>query len=205
MIPDEILDSEFSENFQEYLFEKEGIIWEGNPNLELSKQSVDEEFYPRNGQIQISPITFFLIFVGQMLFIVISTITQSELAGISGVIAGFAILKIRPQIRRLRQKNTRYAFTRNRVFFQLWRWGKRSVHFVDFADVAQITYQEYYDKSGTIHFLPKKSFNFYTYDFENGEKRFYPTFEKIPDVLELHKKLEAVWMERINSKLAGGK
>jgi hypothetical protein len=87
------------------------------------------------------------------------------------------------------------------VFFQLWKRGKTSIHVIDLADVVRLDCNSYNDKRGTIHFMLNKKADFYTYDFVSGKRRFYPSFEMIPDALEVRDQIEKFRRERIrNSK-----
>lgn len=121
------------------------------------------------------------------------------------LILGISIIVIPDIIKNKRKTNTKYAFTKDKIFFQLWHWGKKSTHFIDLADVGQINYEEYEDKSGTIHFLSKKPFDFFTYDFVLGNRRFHPTFEMIPNVVELQQRLESLRNDRIKRKAVENK
>lgn len=202
MHPDEILDNELFQGFQQYLFDKEKILWEGEPNLKFNIVFWDKV---KNDGTRSNPLHTKLIYLSAwtMIFLISKIFFNSGRGdNILAIVIGLAFIIVLDVLKYLRKKNTRYAVTCNRVFFQLWRWGKKSIHFVDFADIGKITYQEYNEKTGIIHFLPKKPIGFCTYDFETSERRFYPTFELVPNVIELHKQLEELWMERIKSKMS---
>ncbi|MEZ4886381.1 MAG: hypothetical protein R3E32_16720 [Chitinophagales bacterium] len=100
----------------------------------------------------------------------------------------------------IRKKNTEYAFNKNGVFFKLWGLGGTNIHFIDFADIDQITYVEYKEKRGVIYFMSNKDFYFRTYDFATGKERFHPTFEMIEDVIEMRNRLEVYRREKIAAK-----
>lgn len=196
MHTDEILDNEFSQNFQKYLFEKEGMIWEGEPNPRFRTMVTDIITYENHNGSYLLPVILLTLWLVMVIFDILLSSGFGSLKSIVIIIIGIALLA--PGIlKHIRKRQTKYAFTRNRVFFQLWRWGKKSIHYIDLADVAQIIYDVLPDKSGTIHFLPIKPFDFRTYDFVTGEMRFYPTFEMVPNVIELYTKLEALRQERI--------
>lgn len=196
-----ILDLDFVNQVQEKLLEQEVIEWEGQPKPKFSITLLE---MGGHYDAMTGPTSIFGFVLAGILFACYMFYKDGNWIGIflSIVIGIFAIL-LPDIIKNERKKNTKYAFTKNRVFFQLWRWGKKSIHSIDLADVGQINYQEYDDKSGVIHFLPKKPFDFYTYDFIGGERRFYPTFEMIPDVLELQKRLEELRKDRIRRKVIG--
>ena len=200
MPKENLLDDDFNRQIQEYLLEKEGIEWEGNP---VPKFSITLLELGGHYDVMTGPTSIFGFILAGMLFACYTFYSAGNWIGIIlTLIIGIAIILIPDFIKNERKKNTKYAFSKNRVFFQLWRWGKKSVHFIDLADVAQINHQEYEDKSGVLHFLPKKPFDFYTYDFIAGNRRFYPTFEMIPDVLKLQEKLEILRKDRVRRKAA---
>ncbi|MEZ5045215.1 MAG: hypothetical protein R2828_35300 [Saprospiraceae bacterium] len=184
------------------MFEQEGIEWEGKPNpkFSLTLFELGGHYDVMTGATSILGF----VFGGMLIFGYVFYRQGNWVAFALTMIIGLAIIVIPDILKHERKKHTQYAFTKNRVFFQLWWWGKKSIHFIDFADVGQITYEEYGDKSGVLHFLPKTPFNFFTHDFETGKKRFYPTFEMIPNVVELQKKLEIFRIERIRKKAAEG-
>ena len=195
MNPDSILDKNFESQVQQRLMEKEGIEWEGNPKPKFSITLLE---MGGHHDVMTGPTSILgFLLVGTFLACYLLFSNGYRIVFFLTLIAGIMSILLPDIIKNQRKKNTKYAFTKNRVFFQLWRWGKKSIHFIDLADVAQINYEEYDDKSGVIHFLPKNPFDFHTHDFISGTKRFYPTFEMVPNVVELQKRLEALRRERI--------
>lgn len=195
MHSDNILDKEFEYQVQQHLMEQEGIEWEGQPNPKFSITLLE---MGGHHDVMTGPTSIlgFLI-VGMFLGCYLFYSSGNWVGVVLTLIIGITIIFLPDIIKNERKKNTKYAFSKNRVFFQLWRWGKKSIHFIDLAEVAQINFEEYKDKSGVIHFLPKHPFDFHTHDFISGSKRFYPTFEMVPNVVELQKRLEELRRERI--------
>ena len=194
-----ILDDDFNSQIQAYLLEQEGIEWEGKPKPKFSITLFE---LGGHYDVMTGPTSIFgLLFAGTLIGCYKFCSDGNWLAFFLTLITGLTVILIPDIIKNERKKNTKYAFTKNRVFFQLWRWGKKSFHFIDLADVGQINYQEFKDKSGVIHFLPKKPFDFFTYDFVSGDRRFYPTFEMVPDVIELQQRLEGLRKDRIRRKI----
>jgi len=97
----------------------------------------------------------------------------------------------------LRKKHTRYGFSKNRVFFQLWRWGKREIHAIDLKEFYRFSYEKYSTREGIVHLIPHERQNFQTYDFYGGERRFHPTFELIQDADQLSHQLEELRRARM--------
>lgn len=198
-----VLDDDFNSQFQEYLLEKEGIEWEGKPNPKFSITLLE---IGGHHDVMTGPTSILGFLLMGILFGCYKFYSTGNWVGFFlTLIIGITVILIPDIIKNERKKNTKYAFSRNRVFFQLWRWGKKSIHFIDLADIGKINYQEYDDKSGIIHFLPKKPFDFFTYDFVSGSRRFYPTFEMVPDVIELQKRLEELRKDRIKRKTVENK
>lgn len=189
------IDDEFNSELQNLLMEKESVIWKGKPKPKFSITILELGFYydVASGAAGVFGILLFVIFLVTYLFYMAGNIIGVFLT----ILIGFILIILPDIIKYERKKHTKYAFSRNKVFFQLWRWGNISYHAIDLADVGKITYQEYKDKTGVIHFLPKKPFDFYTYDFITGSRRFYPTFGMIPNAIEIYEQLDALRKERV--------
>jgi|GEM_PF-2772638 len=199
MQTDDILDDDFSQLIQEYLMEKEGIVWRGKPQSQFTVTLLEFDGYfdVMTGPSSVIGYVFGGMAIGGYYFY-----TKANWTGfVLTMLIGIAIILFPDVIKNIRKKNTRYAFTKNRIFFKLWRWGKRSIHFIDLADIEKISYQEYKDKSGVVHFMSGKPFGFHTYDFLTGRKRDYPTFEMVPNVIELTERLEELRKERVRGKV----
>lgn len=198
MKPEIILDEGWGQQIQDYLSEKEGIEWEGSPNPKFSITLLESEGYYDVRTGPTSTLGFILggMAIGGYLFYT----HENWMGFILTMLIGLGLIASPDIVKHIRKKKTRYAFTKNRVFFKLWRWGKERVHIIDLADIVKITWQEYEDKSGTAHFFTNKPPGFYTYDFVTGRRRDYPTFEMVPDVIELTSRLESLRKERIKHK-----
>ena len=189
------IDDEFNRELQNLLMENERVIWKGKPKLKLSITVLELGFYydVATGAAGVFGIFLFVIFLVTYLFHMAGNMIGVFLT----ILIGFILIILPDVIKRERKIHTKYAFSENRVFFRLWRWGKTTYHVIDLLDVGKITYQEYKNKTGIIHFLPKKPLPFFTYDFMSGDRRFYPTFEMIPNAIEVHEQLEALRKERV--------
>lgn len=171
------------------------LLWEGHPKPEFRITLLELGTY---FDVLTGATSVFAFIVFGMLFGVYKFYTANNLLGIvMTLLVGLLIILSPDLLKNKRKRNTRYAFSNRKVYFQLWRWGKITFHSIDLSEVARISYQEYKDKSGVIHFIPKRSFDFYTYDFLKGSRRFYPTFEMVPDVIELQKQLETLRKESL--------
>jgi hypothetical protein len=196
-----ILDSDMLSSFQKNLLEGEEIEWQGVPKPKFSIVFL-EGTSGFDGVIVFGSIKLIGWILGLIMLIGIGFLLNGRTIGFF-IALFFAILMFfSPDIvKNKRKKATKYAFTKNRVFFQLWKRGKTSIHVIDLADVVRLDCNSYNDKRGTIHFMLNKKADFYTYDFVSGKRRFYPSFEMIPDALEVRDQIEKFRRERIrNSK-----
>ncbi|MBR9919735.1 MAG: hypothetical protein GYB31_02785 [Bacteroidetes bacterium] len=98
------------------------------------------------------------------------------------------------------RNKTSYRVTENYFIFTLNKFGlgKSRVYYIPHTDIWKITYEEYGDKSGTIHILTRSKPRFRTYNYKEHTFRPHPTFEHIPRVIEAFKKIEAAWKKRQN-------
>lgn len=201
MHPANILDKHFHTQIHEFLRDQEAIEWEGRPwsSSRIAEPGAGGHYQaPKSASLNILTLAFAATLVGCYKFY-----NDENWIGLALTLAiGISLMVIPEVMMNESRKRTKYAFTKDRVFFQLWRWGKKSIHFIDLADLAQISYQEYEDKGGMIHFLSKEPLGFYTYDFIEGSRRFHPTFEMIPNVVEVQEKLEAFRKDRIKRQAA---
>jgi hypothetical protein len=187
---DTTLDGDIAQSIAECLLKDEVIEWEGQPHHSLNLPWASKgQHYDTLSEGCNFPVVIFTIMLTLGYYFYVH---ENWVALIFNLITGHAIIFTPDVLQYLRMKNTRYAFSQKRVFFQLWRWGKKRIHTIDFNEIDKITYQEYQDKSGVIHFMPKTQFDFYTYDFGGGGKRFYPSFELVPEVTALQKRLETL-------------
>ena len=198
-----ILENNFRDQIQKNLREQEAIEWMGKPKPKFTISLLEMDGHH---DVLTGPTSILGFIVGGMLIpAYFFYIDNNWIALAATIIIELLIIVLPDIIKNKRKKHTKYAFTNNRVFFQLWKWGKTSIHHIDLADVGQISYEVNKDKAGVIHFLPRKSFDFFTHDFISGKKRFYPTFELVPEVIELQKKLEILRKDRLRRKIVGNK
>jgi len=194
IVIEKVLDQDLKKELQECLTE-EAIIWEGNPspNFSITWLESDGTFDAGLGFSNI-----FAIVLGAIVSLSAVSYNYGSWIGlILTSLIGIAIL-LAPEIANYKRKrNTKYAFTKNGVFFYLWHWKEKSTHFVDFLDIDRITYEEDADKNGVVYFLPKKAFDFHTRNLDSGSKRMYLTFEAIPNVVDLKKRLEELRRARV--------
>jgi len=173
----------------------ESLKWEGNPNPKFSFTLLElgGHFDAITGLTSILGFMLVPVIFGTYYFYK----AENWLGLILTLIFGLIFLSIPDLLKHKRKQNTKYAFTNKRVYFQLWRWGKISIHSIDLKAIAQINIEEFKDKSGILHFLPKKPFDFHTYDFVSGERRHYPTFEMVKEVRNLYEELERLRLLRL--------
>lgn len=100
----------------------------------------------------------------------------------------------------LKRRNTKYAYTKSKLLFQTWSWGKRKVFILDLSEIKKVTCDYQSDHSGVIYFMPKMELGFVTHDFDAGNRRHYPTFEDIPNALGVSRQLEQYRKERVMEK-----
>ncbi len=184
-----ILDDGYEKDFNDLLLEDSSLEWKGNPKPKFSIS-----FLELGGDVNVmsGPMSIFGVIVGFTFYFVYSFYTAGNIFGafFSFILGSF--LFVLPDIIKNRRKSyTKYAFSKDRLYFQLWRYGKFSTHIVRLEDANGFTYEEYVDGYGIIHITPKTSFDFFTHDFIAGKKRFYPTFEDIPEVMGVYKKLNS--------------
>lgn len=182
--PDQILDTHFGNSIQEYLKEGETLVWEGQPNPIFRMALLEVEGYHdvNTGHVNIPGYV-----MGAMLFFSFIFYHDKEWIslGITFII-GLPIIILPDILMHARKKNTKYAISQHRIFFQLWRWGKKSVHIINFSEINRITYVDYEDNNGVLYFILNNPPGFLTHDFITGQKRFHPTFEMIPNVSNLY-------------------
>ena len=173
----------------EVYLQNETIKWKGEPKPKFSITFLElgGHYDAMSGPTSIFGLVLGMTIVASMVFY-----NQSNwLAVILTILIGISILIIPEYLKNQRKKNTKYALTENKVFFQLWRWGKISIHSIDIKEIQKVFFQEE-NKLGFVYFIPKSKVDFCTYDFVAGEKRHYPTFEMIEDIDELKSLIEGL-------------
>ncbi len=191
MRKDLILDNEYDVEMQSYLLHQEGIEWQGQPAFQFRITFLEWEELSVN-------VSFFLTILG-----IVSYLCFDFGSIFWGVIVALPIVLIvlAPEIYKyFRRKYTKYQCSKNRIHFQLWRWGKITHHYIDFAEIHQIVKEEFKNGKGTIFFIPKRSFSFRTYDFNGGMRRHHPTFEAQNNVKVVFEKLESFKQKRTSPK-----
>ena len=200
MKPDNILDKNFSALIQTYQMEKEGVEWMGRPKPDFKVFMLE---YGGDYNVFSGPSSLLGIILGFMAAGGYMCYMQQNWTGFAIVmLIGLMAIIFPDVVMYIRRKKTRYVVTPNRVFFNLWWWGKESTHEIDLADVVKITWQEYKNKRGTIHFMTANYPGFNTYDFQISRRRDYPTFEMVDDAVALAEKLEALRQERRRQRSA---
>lgn len=56
---------------------------------------------------------------------------------------------------------------------------------IEFENIGKLTMEFFNNRSGILHFLPKKPFSFKTRNLLSGEKRHYPTIEFVEEIQEV--------------------
>ena len=137
MKTERILDKDFNTDFQHYLLKQEKILWEGNPRKNFSITLLELGGYY---DVAMGPTSILGFILAGTAYGFYTFFSQGKLfESILMLILGIGII-ILPDIPKwIRKRNTKYAFTQNRIFFKLWRWGVESVHVVDFDDIGKIT------------------------------------------------------------------
>lgn len=179
------------QSLETYL-ENEEVQWIGEPDPKFSITFLE---YGGHYDAMSGPTSIFGLILGLTLVFSFLFYHQSNWLGlILTIIIGVTIMITPEYLKNQRKKNTKYALTKNKVIFQLWRFGKISMYTLDFDNIYNIIYER--NKSGNVvYFIPKTNVDFYTYDFSAGERRHYSTFEMIADVDEVKKCIEQSKME----------
>lgn len=99
------------------------------------------------------------------------------------------------------ENNMRYGIAEDRVLF-LEQDQHNAGHELYFRDIARIDLVGYQGEDySTIYFLPKYPVEFRGYDFERGEPRMYPTFEKVPNGKKVYQILMQQWHDAHRSSV----
>jgi hypothetical protein len=184
------LDQELEFNLEE----GEEVIWKGAPKSYFSFYPI--EVFRRDVANSWTTLFFILLVAG----IILSYNYYTGSKWLHFQIVAFLTLFIAlvPDIiKNYRKRQTAYAVTNKRVFFQLWSWGWSKLHVLPLQDIKLIRYEEYKEKEGTIYFILHEQPKFKTRDFFSGARRHFPTFELVPKVHELTNKLKALKAKRL--------
>jgi len=194
-------DIQLTYDFNDHLEEDESIVWSGKPNPGVVISALE-----RTGTSLLYVLIFF--------FWIILGSTTTSLAVIAISILVSVCLLARPQLMfYINKRKTSYALTNKRLFFKLWSWKGTKIHWLKLDDIEQIPCKELKDKKATLHFIVNNSSEFYgkrqnkpsfiTRNIESRKVRKNPTFELVPEALELkeiilEQKKELVLLKNIN-------
>ncbi|MEO1434657.1 MAG: hypothetical protein AAFV80_03920, partial [Bacteroidota bacterium] len=142
---------------------KESLHWQGHPQkrFSISLLEMDGYYDARSGPSSILGFIFIFASFGNVLAY------QAELYWamilINVLSLGFILL---PEIlKHQRRKHTRYAFSEQRIFFQLWRWGNVQIQSIELEEVKRIICESNKKGMGTLYFMLKKPPGFFTKNF----------------------------------------
>ncbi len=182
-----ILDNPNDGEIEKYLLKHEKILWSGQPTL---KNSIS----PTKLIAALTLILFCIIVSGFHTYLDnLRYPLWYSIVIVSTVILG-RIIKLFNENKSM--KNTRYHITKNRLFFELWKDKKKEIHFINYEDIHNMSYEAFENKSGTIFFFLKKPSKFSTEDFKSDDERDHPTFESIPEVEMVMDKIKQLKVEK---------
>ena len=191
------LDHQSEQALQASLFNKEEIIWEGSPDYRVNWYAL---FVETIFGIFTWPFASFLSFgfsslgLAMLIFSIAGIWLGFFICLAVFGIGLFLIFYFTLQIR----INTRYAYTKNRLYFRLWNLFNVREYYIDYQQVGRVTYEEYGNGVGVLHILLKGAAPFKTRDLRNFKKRHHPTFEKIPEVVLVQQQLSALLKQSHN-------
>jgi hypothetical protein len=159
----------------------EHLIWEGRP-------------IPR-GYTEMPGLFRYVIHSAILWGIIIGSLIVglvSWIVGLEVLFIGMSVL-LWEKITVYRQiSSIRYAISNQRVFFQFLNQPVPNLHWLEFTELEKVIWEEFVDKKGVLHFIPKPGvpIHFETYDLIKRVKRFDPTFELLPEVMQVFEKLK---------------
>jgi len=181
-------DNEFTEELEKLLPEGEIIEWVGSPKPKFGISILESGYYH---DVMMGPSSRLGIVLGITIFTSSFFVAKNNIIGtVITILLGFTTIVLPNILQNRRRNKTKYAFTAEKVIFKLAYLTTEKIHILNFNEIAQLKVQFYKDNSGVIYFIPKKPVEFYTKDFQGGKKRFYPTFEMVPEVVELSELIE---------------
>jgi len=179
-----ILDTPIIENIQDLLTTGESIVWKGSPNPNRSNailEGDDGSGIPghRMNALGIVLSLFFLSIYG-FLFLNFTT-------GFIFLFTSLTSFFLPEILKKKRKENTKYHITSKRIIFELWWYGKKSIHQIELSNLRDMIISEGERNKGTIYFVVKnpQAIDFITYCFRKGERRHQPTFEMVDNVNEV--------------------
>ncbi len=189
---------DFINEIQTHFSKDESLKWQGQPYPKLSVTLLE---FGGDSHMVTGPSSIFGFILGGLLFFGFLLYKAENWLGLFFLIVfGLLVLIIPDIIKNKRKQNTKYAVSNQRIYFQLWRFGKQTIHSIDFKDIKGVRTETHKKKLGVIYFLPLKPFDFYTYDFSSGLRRHYPTFEMVKEVEELESLLKTLYLKRLKDK-----
>ncbi len=185
--------------FSDVLQEDEKILWEESPRLLLFDT---EGFFKFDLERILTTLRFLLRFeiIASVIVLPIALIALIFYVlswPLKIVVSIIALLILTMKF--LRMTKSKYAYSNKRIFISTWNWGKQTLNTFGLEEIGQISTEEYHNKSGILHFLPKKPFNFKTKGLLSGQHRHYPTFEFIGDIQELAEDIRTIVKTRRGS------
>ncbi len=195
--PNSNVNKKLTQQKLQHIWENEPMEWKGGPKCayRVSVLELNTDYDPAYGPSSILGFFFALLFIPIFKFYM----DGNWLAITLIVLMGVFLISIPDIFRHIRKKNTAYAFNSEGVFFKLWRWGDSRIHFVDFADIDQISCVEYEDEKGTISLISQKDFYFKTHSLSSNKNQVYPILEMVKNATELSQQMEQLRQMRIPS------
>lgn len=179
---------DFPHLWQHYINEPDKIIWVGGPQKRTGKSALDRGFLHYFVHFPLEVFSFFLV-LGILAFLLYLYPLNGYWGLKSGVLfLGVALLFIPDYLNDLSRQQTKYMITKDSILFRLVknRWSKARVYRIPFDNIAKVSYEQYDDESGVLHFFVKEKVNFKTEEFVSGRLRYHPTFESIADVISVY-------------------
>lgn len=185
--------------FSDVLEEDEKILWEESPRLLLFDT---EGFFKFDLERILSTLKFLVRFeiIAAVIVLPIALIALIFYVlswPLKIVVSVIALLILTMKF--LRMTKSKYAYSNKRIFISTWNWGKQTLNTFGLEEIGQISTEEYHNKSGILHFLPKRPFNFKTKGLLSGQYRHYPTFEFIGNIQEVAEEIRRIIKTRRGS------
>ena len=179
---DEILDEDIAERDQFELLKEEEILWKGKPRKYFSLTFLEMFGYYDSISFITGFQIFFLIFTYYQ--VRDNYLNDNIIISITSLIIGVTIILLPDLIKNHIKQKTKYYLTNKRVIIDTRNLIKRKVFELMLFEIGNITYQEFKNKTGVIHFMPIGKVNFKTRDFFASKVREYPSFELVENVIE---------------------
>ena len=179
-----ILDTPIIEDIRDLMTTGESIVWEGAPNPDASISILEIESkesmyrYETGGD---HPILFVVLFIVTGIFLIYH---GTFLSGFTLLSVGLGSIVLPEVLKRKRKENTKYYITSKRIIFELWWYGRKSIHQIEFSNLRNLIISKGNKNKGTIYLVVRnsKAIDFTTYCFSKGERRHQPTLEMVNNV-----------------------